>query len=51
MSRRTQLILFVVGAAVFTGPVYLVSGNREMHLAAREGDAMAWLRAEFAWSA
>ena len=37
----------MAACAVAFGVFYAVSGNRAMHAAAREGDAMAWLRAEF----
>lgn len=38
----------VLGAcAVAFGVFYFVSADRAMHAAAREGDALAWLRAEF----
>lgn len=42
----TLAVLVGACAAAF-GVLYAVSGDRAMHAAAREGDAMAWLRAEF----
>ncbi len=37
----------LAACAVAFGVVYALNENRAMHAAAREGDAMAWLRAEF----
>lgn len=39
------LVVAACGAAF--GVFYALNGDRAMHAAAREGDAMAWLRAEF----
>lgn len=42
----TLAIALVVSVAAY-GVVYALSDNRAMHAAARQGDAMAWLRVEF----
>jgi hypothetical protein len=39
--------IVVAACALAFGVFYLLSDDRAMHAAAREGDAMAWLRAEF----
>ncbi|MSU48118.1 MAG: hypothetical protein EXS37_03350 [Opitutus sp.] len=39
------VVIAACGAAF--GVIYTLSGDAAMHAAAREGDAMAWLRAEF----
>ena len=39
-------VVLAACAAAF-GVCYAMSGDRAMHAAAREGDAMAWLRGEF----
>jgi hypothetical protein len=39
--------LVLTACAVAFGAFYAVSTDRAMHAAAREGDSMAWLRAEF----
>jgi hypothetical protein len=41
------LALAVAACAVTGGVFFVASDNRAMHAAAREGDAMAWLRVEF----
>jgi hypothetical protein len=41
------LILLVVAAAGTYGAVYVSTGDRAARHAAREGDAMTWLRTEF----
>jgi hypothetical protein len=41
------LSVAVAACAVAFGVFYTLSGDRAMHAAAREGDAMAWLRVEF----
>ena len=37
----------LAACAVAFGAFYLLSENRALHAAAREGDALAWLRTEF----
>jgi hypothetical protein len=37
----------LVACAVAFGVFYALNGDRALHRAAREGDALAWLRAEF----
>jgi len=39
--------LALVACLLAFGTFYVLSENRALHAAAREGDAMAWLRAEF----
>lgn len=41
------VVVAVAACAAAFGVIYALSGDREMHAAAKEGDAMAWLRAEF----
>ncbi len=41
------LAVVLAACAAAYGVIYTLSGDRAMHAAAREGDAMAWLRAEF----
>ncbi|MEY4939097.1 MAG: hypothetical protein RIQ93_832 [Verrucomicrobiota bacterium] len=42
----TGLVAVLACAGAF-GVFYVMNGNRALHRAAREGDALAWLRAEF----
>lgn len=42
----TLCLAMTAGAGAF-GVFYVISDNRAMHAAAKEGDGMAWLRAEF----
>lgn len=42
----TLVLAVAAGAAAF-GLFYVLSDDRAMHAAAKQGDAMAWLRAEF----
>lgn len=42
----TLVLALAAGAAAF-GVFYVLSDNRAMHAAARDQDAMAWLRLEF----
>lgn len=42
----TLLLAVAAGMGAF-GVFYVVSDDRAMHAAAKDGDAMAWLRAEF----
>jgi len=47
---RNLLLTAALAAAVAAGAfgvAYLVSGDRALRVAAREGDALAWLRVEF----
>jgi hypothetical protein len=47
---KNILITFVLAVAAGVGAFgvfYVLSDDRAMHAAAKEGDAMAWLRAEF----
>lgn len=46
----TLLLAVAAGVTAF-GVFYVLSDDRAMHAAAKDGDAMAWLRAEFKLSA
>jgi threonine synthase len=46
----TLLLVAVVAAGAF-GVAFLASGDRALRLAARQGDALEWLRVEFALDA
>lgn len=42
-----SLGVVVLAAVAAFGTAFMVNGNRELHRAARDNDAMSWLRTEF----